>query len=116
MDILGNLTQSNVFLFAPGVSLGVGSYVFKEELVNPNSIFDTPILNKFSTPLFALSPIIQTRLNLKFISIGAHGGYQWDFSSGYLTDSKNDRVLDNQKFKGTGWFWGFNASFYLRDL
>ena len=116
MDILGNLTQSNVFLFAPGVSLGVGSYVFKEELVNPNSIFDTPILNKFSTPLYALSPIVQTRLNLKFISIGAHGGYQWDFSRGYLTDSKNDRVLDNQKFKGTGWFWGFNASFYFRDL
>jgi hypothetical protein len=116
MDILGNLTQSNVFLFAPGISLGVGSYVFKEELVNPNSIFDTPILNKFSTPLYALSPIVQTRLNLKFISIGAHGGYQWDFSRGYLSDSKNDRVLDNQKFKGTGWFWGVNASFYFRDL
>jgi hypothetical protein len=113
IDILGNLTESNVFLLSPGISLGIGEFVFKEELINPNSIFDTPILNRFSTPLYALSPIIQTRLNLKFISIGAHGGYQWDFSRGYLSDSKNDRVLDNQKFKGTGWFWGLNASFYF---
>lgn len=115
IDFYGNLLKSELVYIMPGIRLGFGSFNVSEQKANLNnpSIFSNELINNYHAPTYTVGGLLQTRFCYKGISIGAIGGYIYDYSQQYLLDVNKNKVTESTKLGASGIFLSGNLSFYF---
>ncbi|MCX6183059.1 MAG: erythromycin esterase family protein [Bacteroidetes bacterium] len=104
--------ESKIFDCIAMGGLGYGKFKLKQNIASQNGsgLFGTTLISAYENQAFNGVLQVDTRVNIKFVSVGFKAGYQFDFSN---PNWRTENIVANTPgTKMSGWFGMVNLSYF----